>query len=182
MQYLLLYRVVRRISRRHGTGRVADDLGWRVGRRDVWPGIGTAALALVGTVVAGALLRAVLDFPVGDETQFGSLDDTSAARLVLAVAAVLGAPFLEELLFRGVILHALLRWGWPTVIAGSSLLFGLIHLNAELTLRHNMLIVGSTAATGAILAWVVLRTDRLGPAIVAHTGFNALVIWAVFSA
>jgi membrane protease YdiL (CAAX protease family) len=181
VQYALMYLLVRRLSRRFGTGRVVDDMQWRVERRDVWPGIGTAALALVATAIVVSLARALLDLPVESTDQFGSLDDTTATRLMIAVAAVIGAPLLEELVFRGVVLHALLRWGQAVAILGSSLLFGLTHLNPELGISQNVVITVSTTTTGCVLAWVARRSERLGPSMVAHAAFNLLAVTLLFT-
>ena len=79
-----MYLLVRRLSRRYGTGRVADDLRWRVERRDVWPGIGTAVLALVATAIVVNVARSVLGLPAEATDQFGSLDDTTATRIMIA--------------------------------------------------------------------------------------------------
>ena len=181
IQFAGIYLIVRRISRRYGSGNVVEDLTWRVQGRDVWPGLGTAFLAMVVTAIAVNAVRAWLDIPVEPTDQFGTLDDTTVARAILAVAAVLGAPLFEELLFRGVVLHALLRWGKAVAVAGSSLLFGLTHLSVELAGTENVLVVVSTTVTGAVLAWTVLRLDRLGPAMVAHSAFNLIAVVATFA-
>ena len=181
MQFLGIFLLVRRISRRHGTGDVVADLTWRVQWRDAWPGLGTALLAMIATALAVHAVRSGLDLPVEPTDQFGSLDDTSSARVILVVAAVLGAPLFEELLFRGIVLHALLRWGKGLAVAGSSVLFGLTHLNVELAASENVLVAVSTTATGAVLAWTVLRLDRLGPAMVAHSAFNLIAVVATFA-
>ena len=181
IQFAGTYLIVRRISRRYGTGDVVADLTWRVQGRDAWPGLGTALLAMVVTALAVNVVRSGLGIPVEPTDQFGTLDDTTAARAILAVAAVLGAPLFEELLFRGVVLHALLRWGKGLAVAGSSVLFGLTHLNVELAASENVLVAVSTTATGAVLAWTVLRLDRLGPAMVAHSAFNLIAVVATFA-
>jgi membrane protease YdiL (CAAX protease family) len=181
VQYGLMYLLVRELSRRYGTGRVTADLCWRVERRDVWPGIGTAFLALVVTAVVVNLARSVLGLPSDPTDQFGSLDDTTPTQVMIAIAAVIGAPLFEELLFRGVVLHALLVWGEVVAILGSSLLFGLTHLNPELGLDQNVLLLVSTTATGCVLAWVARRAERLGPGMVAHAGFNLLAVILLFS-
>ena len=181
VQYGLVYLLVRQLSRRYGTGRVAADLCWRIERRDVWPGIGTAFLALVVTAVVVNLARSVLGLPAEATDQFGSLDDTTATRVMIAVAAVIGAPLFEVLLFRGVVLHAMLARGQAVAILGSSLLFGLTHLNPELGLDQNVVLLVSTTTTGCVLAWVACRADRLGPGMVAHAGFNLLAVALLFS-
>jgi membrane protease YdiL (CAAX protease family) len=181
VQYALMYVLVRRLSRRYGTGRVVEDLQWRVEGRDVWPGIGTAVLALILTAIVVNVARTLLDLPVDATDQFGSLDDTTATRLMIAVAAVIGAPLFEELVFRGVVLHALLRWGRAAAILGSSVLFGLTHLNPELGISENVVIIISTTTTGCVLAWVARRSDRLGPSMVAHATFNLIAVTLLFT-
>jgi hypothetical protein len=99
--------------------------------------------------------------------------------LVIGLATVVGAPFFEELFFRGVLLRALVRlfgrWGgWvgPTLaIVVSGLLFGAIH--AEL------LQFAGLALFGVLLGAVSYRTGRLGMNIVAHAAFNLLALTAV---
>jgi len=181
VQYALMYLLVRRLSRRYGTGRVADDLRWRVEGRDVWPGVGTAGLALIATVVVVNVARTLLGLPVEASDQFGALDDTTATRIMIGVAAVIGAPLFEELLFRGVVLHALLGWGEAVAIAVSSALFGLTHVNPDLGLDQNVLLLVSTTTTGCVLAWRAHRSGRLGPSMVAHSAFNLLAVTLLFA-
>lgn len=181
VQYGLMYLLVLQLSRRYGTGRVVSDLRWRVEWRDIWPGVGTAVLALVGTAVVVNVARSVLGLPAEAADQFGTLDETTVTRVMIVVAAVIGAPLFEELLFRGVVLHAMLAWGQSAAILGSSMLFGLTHLNPELGLDQNVLLLVSTTTTGCVLGWVARRADRLGPGMVAHAGFNLLAVALLFS-
>jgi membrane protease YdiL (CAAX protease family) len=181
VQYGLMYLLVRRLSRRYGTGDVVADLRWRVERRDVWPGIGTAVLALLATALVVNIVRSVLGLSADATDQFGSLDDTTATRIMIGLAAVIGAPLFEELLFRGVVLHALLGWGQVGAILASSALFGLTHANPELGLTENVVILVSTTTTGCVLAWMACRADRLGPSMVAHAAFNALAVTLLFA-
>lgn len=181
VQYTLMYLLVRRLSRRYGTGQVADDLRWRVEGRDVWPGVGTAVLALVATVIVVNVARSLLGLPAEASDQFGTLDDTTATRIMIGVAAVIGAPLFEELLFRGVVLHALLGWGEAVAIVVSSVLFGLTHVNPELGLDQNVLLLVSTTTTGCVLAWRARRAGRLGPSMVAHSAFNLLAVTLLFA-
>jgi membrane protease YdiL (CAAX protease family) len=92
---------------------------------------------------------------------------------------VIGAPFFEELFFRGVVMRALARifgrWGgWVgpgLAITGSGLLFGLAHAESLQLLGLGIF--------GIILGVVSYRTGRLGMNIVAHASFNLLALTAV---
>jgi len=95
---------------------------------------------------------------------------------VLAVMTVVGAPVVEEWLFRGVIFRALdaglvARWGRRGTVAAvalSALIFALAH--AEWLQLPGLFFLG------VVLAIVVLRTRRLVPAVATHVGFNALTM------
>jgi len=103
-----------------------------------------------------------------DEVQGGGL-----AALVRVVAVVL----VEETVYRGVVLRGLGdRLSPLAVVVGSSALFGISHLPGMLTDG----VGGGQAAIGAVswslfgiaLAWTVLRTASLWPAIAFHLGWN----------
>ena len=93
----------------------------------------------------------------------------SFASGVLAVFAVVLVPAVtEELLMRGVVLHAYLWRGNRAAIAASAFLFGLLHLD----LRNFL----STALLGVLLAYVVLETGSVFAGIVLHGTNNLLVL------
>ena len=93
---------------------------------------------------------------------------TAPGYAVIAVATVVGAPFFEELFFRGVILRALARlfgnWGgWvgpALAIVVSGVLFGLAH-------AESLQLLGSGRVRGDPRV-VSYRTGRLGMNMVAH--------------
>lgn len=98
---------------------------------------------------------------------------------LVSVAAIAVAPAVfEELLFRGVVLPALLRalgnWG---AIFGSALLFGLIHLDlvnpGGLFYR-----VPFAFAVGLGLGLLRVRTGSLLPSILAHALLNTITFVA----
>jgi len=86
--------------------------------------------------------------------------------VLLLVIVGIGAPLAEELFFRGLTLRALrkrgLHWGWAVMI--SAVIFAAGHLQP---LQFPALLV-----FGVILGLLVQRTNRLGPAVWAHLGFN----------
>ena len=99
--------------------------------------------------------------------------------LLIVIATVVGAPFFEELFFRGVILRALARmfgrWGgWvgpglAIVITGC--VFAAVHAEA--------LQFAGLAVFGVILGLIAYRTGRIGMNVVAHAAFNLLALTAV---
>ena len=98
---------------------------------------------------------------------------------MVGLATVVGAPFFEELFFRGVVLRALARifgrWGgWVgpgLAIVVSGVLFAMAHAESLQLLGLSIF--------GVILGVVSYRTGRLGMNIVAHASFNLLALTAV---
>ena len=168
-------------SRLRGTKRFRVDLGLRFRWIDL--------LGLpIG--VAGQYLVALMYLPLESHIHnFHQRFSAPAQRLTggshgigwlaIGLATVVGAPFFEELFFRGVVLRALARlfgrwggWAGPAlavVITGA--LFAAIHFEP--------LQFAGLAVFGVILGLVSYRTGRLGMNIVAHGAFNLLALTAV---
>lgn len=99
-------------------------------------------------------------------------------RLPLVLVVVSVGPLVEELLFRGVLLSALLqRWhaGWAVAI--SSLAFALIHLPG---LQYQWYALPELALLALVLAWLRLRSGSIWPAVVAHSVNNLLAVLGWF--
>ncbi len=127
-------------------------------------------------VLARLAVPALRDVPVENA---GFLREQGPGSLVLlVVAAVLVAPVLEELLFRGVVLRGLmLRTGfWPAAVV-SSACFGTLHATA--VGLAGLPIVLATGVFGLGLCVLTRRTGRLGPGIGVHALRNAVAVAAV---
>lgn len=87
--------------------------------------------------------------------------------ILLTFIVVVGAPIVEELFFRGLLLRSLQKRGLSDVAACivSAAVFAAIHLQP---LQFVGLFV-----IGLVLAVMAVRTGRLGMSIVTHAGFNA---------
>ena len=84
------------------------------------------------------------------------------------IVAVLVAPIVEELVFRGVLLRSLVaRWGTNVGIVTSALVFGVLHVGAF-----------GAVAFGIVMALVYLRTRTLLVPIACHALHNGLVVLA----
>lgn len=86
---------------------------------------------------------------------------------VSAIAMLIVAPITEEFLFRGVLLQRwAVKWGIPTGLILSSLVFGVLH-------PHNL--VGLTIF-GLIMGVLYIRTQTLIVPIVCHALNNAIAL------
>jgi membrane protease YdiL (CAAX protease family) len=170
--------------RRKGAGRLADDFGLRIdARTDI--GIGVVAGFAGQYVVVRAIVEVFQAFAhhvdVGQQTRNVTGNNPHGAGLaVLAPFLILGAPVVEELFFRGLVLRSLARRGGPVLaVVGSSLLFGLVHFQTGMGAASDAALMCAIGAFGLLLAVLAIRTGRLGPGIVAHMTFNAITIAAL---
>ena len=98
---------------------------------------------------------------------------------VASVAAIAIAPAIcEEVLFRGALLPALLRWGRPTAVLVSALVFGLMHVDAT-GAGAVLYRVPFAFAIGVGLALLRLRSGSLLAPGLAHAVLNTLTFAVV---
>lgn len=169
----------RKASRRYGTGDIRRDYGFVIAPADVgWGLLMSLAARFAGAIAVIPFLFGPERFLGDNQGVFGEVTDSMATFVVFGIIAVVGAPIVEELFFRGLVLRSLERWvGTAGAVVSSSVLFGLAHPQ-DLTPEGLVLVMVSLAALGALLAILVVKTGRLAPAIVAHSVFNA---WTVFA-
>ncbi len=105
--------------------------------------------------------------------------------VVIILLTVLGAPFFEELFFRGVLLQSLmgLFTAWfsharaALVIGAAVLVDGLLFGASHGQLAQLPGLIG----VGVVLSLCYLWTGRLGMSILTHVGFNSVAIFAYTS-
>jgi membrane protease YdiL (CAAX protease family) len=122
------------------------------------------------------LLLLLVHFPIGPLRDLKSLADRLVREVFeecgwpqLAVIA-LAAGFGEELLFRGVVQHAIAERCGPTVaLVLASLIFGLAH---PLSTTYVVL----AGLIGLYLGWLWLATDNLLVPILAHAAYDFLAL------
>lgn len=138
-----------------------------------------AYLALgVATQFAASLLvywplQSILDpDDVGETAQLISdkADQAGTAGIALmALLVAVGAPIAEEVCWRGFLFGALdRRWGSRWAVGVSTVAFAVIH--GQPYDMPGLLLIG------LVLGVVRARTGRLAPAILAHAGFNLVVV------
>lgn len=105
---------------------------------------------------------------------------TPGLRILLILMAVCAAPFVEELVFRGVLLSGLMRRmsaGWAILV--SALVFGCAHLP---DFKFAWFAIPALVIMGLALAWLRLRSRSLWPSMVLHATNNLVATAAWFIA
>lgn len=134
-------------------------------------------LGVAAGLAAQFLLVPLISFPVLKLTGENADDLARSAReladkvngpgdfLVFFLVVGVVAPLAEELFFRGLLFRAFERkWGSWWALGLSSAFFGATHFKP--------IEFVALSAAGAVFGYLVMRTGRLGPAIVAHMAFN----------
>jgi membrane protease YdiL (CAAX protease family) len=170
-------------SRLKGTRHLSVDFGFRL---RLWPdvplgiavGLGSQLILLPVLYIPVRVLVPHLDQQLGQPAQHLTGGADVAGLVVLGIFVVIGAPLVEELFFRGLLLRSLEktkglaslgRRATPTLaVLISAVAFGLAHLEV-------LQLLGLTAF-GIVLGVLAERWRRLGPGIVAHATFNAITV------
>lgn len=133
-------------------------------------GLKASILTTVGLLVVGLLIS---NFIGGDETQIDQIIKSSTgARLTLAFAAALTAPFAEEVVYRGVLFPATQRrigTLWAVVIV--STLFTLVHVAQY---YNNLGVISAVGILSLAITIVRAYSGSLLPCFVIHTIFNSI--------
>jgi membrane protease YdiL (CAAX protease family) len=165
-------------SRRGGSGRLDVDYGLRVGAWwDLPLGIAVGVASQYGLVPLIYLPLEQIDRGLVRQLGKPALRETAAAHTNAAVAVLfiflaLGAPVVEELFFRGLLLRSLLGLAAPSIsIVATGLLFALAHFEAAQ--------FAGLAAFGIVLGVLAWSTGRLAPSIGAHMAFNAVAVLTI---
>lgn len=123
----------------------------------------------------------LLLFPDGGPAQeIGSVISaltSTASRISSLFISVVLAPVTEEIAFRGVLIKALGRRSNRSIIVISAAVFSLFHmlgLASGSFVSAAAVVLPQLFLVGVVLAWITLRSGRLGPAIFLHSGFNLL--------
>jgi uncharacterized protein len=152
------------LAARAGPGRVFGLTGLKapVLRPLIWAAI----------LFTAAVLVAALSAPVSQEVTGLDLFWQGA-----------GFPVIEEVIYRGLAVGALILWAgwrWWAACLLPALLFGLVHAGQGTELMEVAGIVAITGLGGLLFGWLFVRWGfNLWPPILLHVGLNSL--WIVFA-
>jgi len=168
------------VRHRWGAGRWAS-LGWRFSWFDLAWGPLTWIAAVAAQIVVGVIVL-VLDIPLSSNVDSAADLDADRAYLVATlVTAVIAAPVVEELVFRGLVLRGLLSRMAPAlaiVLQGG--LFGVAHVD-PVRGSGNVGLALVLSGIGVVFGVSAYLARRLGPTVIAHAILNAVVLTIVLS-
>lgn len=145
-----------------------------LGRGKLLRYIAWGILLTIGIQITAALLPDHGSFPL--ERMFSSED----ASYALAIFAVAIGPFMEELIFRGVLFSAFeTRIGLTFAIIATAALFAAMHIPEYSGAWHHVLFI---FAVGLVLSIIRGVTGSLAPCVVLHVTYNACLMVVLFFA
>ena len=132
--------------------------------------LGVASQYILMNIVNWPLTQLFPDAFSNEEISQRATDLTNTApgawKLVLILVVVVGAPIVEEIVYRGGVQTHLQRTvGTGTALIGTSVLFALIHMSP--------IEFPGLFAFALVLGYARLRSGTLGLSIVTHMAFNA---------
>jgi membrane protease YdiL (CAAX protease family) len=169
-------------SRRYGSGKIRHDYGLEFSGADFgWGFLSSLAARVAGFIAIIPIIVLAGERFIGtNQGVFGEVSDSLPALLVFAVIAVIGAPLVEELFFRGLLLRSLTTSvGIGTAIVIQAVLFGFAHLSPLLGLANVSVMTVITAAgvVFGITAW----KRRVATSVAAHSFFNMVAVAVAFA-
>ncbi len=141
-----------------------------------WRGILLAIVVLLVLSAAGGALVYAFDRSAlaSDMKPFADMAQ-SRAWWILFVAAAVGAPFAEELLFRG-LLYGVLREspaGFPGAAIATALMWSALHAN------YSVYGVAMIVGIGLYFAYLREKSGSLIPSIACHAVYNGMIVLAL---
>jgi hypothetical protein len=161
------------VARAKGRGP-RPDYGATVEPLDVPLGlaVGVAAQLVILPLLYLPILRLVDGDPSESARELIAAVEGPVDLVLFVASAVVMAPLVEELFYRGLLLRALQRRFGPAVaLVVSAAVFAAVH--------RDLLALPGLFVFGLLAGWLAVRTGRLGPAWAMHVGFNVTTLIAL---
>lgn len=163
------------VAARRASGSVSSEFGFAFRAWDAPAGIviGIAAQFILVPLISWPWLKLLgkngHDLSKTAEQLVGKANDPLGVVLLILIVVV-GAPFIEELFYRGLFFRSLTKLVplWAAIVL-CGLGFGASHFE--------LLGLPALSVFGMLLAYLAWRTGRLGLPIFTHLGFNAVTVW-----
>jgi uncharacterized protein len=144
----------------------------------------TITLGIAGGAALKLLMKAVVMPLLGApamNARYGFLEGDPAMLAWMLLVVILGAGLGEELTFRGFLFERLGQLLGDTtgariaIVAGTSLLFGLVHVPEQGI--HG---AGQATLTGLLMGTIYARTRNLWLPVVLHAAFNVTAVFIIY--
>lgn len=143
-----------------------EMLGWQTGGFRWWHYLIVLGSFFVLAAVVGSLV------PEQENDLIKMLQSSRSAVYIIAFVATFTAPFVEEVVYRGVLYSAFQRaLGVPAAFALVTFLFAVIHVPQYWPSFSTIFLLG---VLSVILTAIRVKTNNLWPCIVLHTLFNGI--------
>lgn len=166
------------VSRRYGTGHPFRDYGVRFRKTDAgWGFVFAIGMRIASIVIVIPLVLAFRHYfeHTPKSSPLDGHNGDLGAEITISIIAAIGAPFIEEILFRGVIMGSLQRFGQWRAIVIQGVLFGAVHMQPDAG-RANFLTFLGIGIGGTGLGLIATKYRRLGPGMWTHFFFNLQAI------
>lgn len=168
-------------TRRWGSGHPVAD----VGARPTWSDLGWGPiiwLAAIGVQIALVALVVGFRIPISNNTDgIAELQADRSYVIALVITAVIAAPLVEEMVFRGLLMRSLLSRVGPVVaVAVQGILFGVAHVDPVRGVG-NIGLALVLSGVGCAFGGFAYMLRRIGPTIVAHAVLNGVVMILVLT-
>jgi membrane protease YdiL (CAAX protease family) len=144
-----------------------EMLGWRTGGWRMWAGFGGMLAIFFGISILVAQVS-----PEQDNDLLKILRSSREAVYLVAFIATFTAPFVEEVVYRGVLYSAFQRSiGVPGAFVLTTFLFAVVHVPQYWPSYSTIFLL---TLLSLILTAIRVKTNNLLPCIIFHTIFNGL--------
>src|SRR2546427_4840500 len=138
----------------------------------------TGFLISLGATLSISVLIVSSLFPAGEPPPIEKLLSSATAVYVFAIFGICGAPFFEEVIFRGFLFKVLFETrGAGTAVSVTAILFALLHVPQLWGSWAGMALI---FVVGYVLSLVRWLSNSLIPSFIIHTSYNAM-LFGVFA-
>jgi membrane protease YdiL (CAAX protease family) len=161
------------LSKTRGSGSLAADTGLIISGSDWWGVPAGMGLQIAIAIVTAPLI--VWIWPDGPPSQsvaeVAESSETLIEQLLVLMVVAVGAPIIEEMIFRGMLLSILARSlsRWPAILV-SAAVFSAVHLFDP----NAIAVIPGLFLLGIALGWAAMKRGDLSLAIALHSGINLL--------
>ncbi len=173
--YILIFAYIYLLVVYHYRLRFWEGIQWgHLNHGRILSYVGGGILLTIGIQIAATFLPDKGTFPL--EKMFSSQD----ASYALAVFAVVIGPFMEELIFRGVLFSIFeARWGLAFAVLATAALFAAMHIPEYSGAWNHVVFI---FLVGLVLSLTRALTRSLAPCVILHVTYNGCLMIVLFFA